>query len=97
MPRCHRSALSSRLRNADNDNQCQHHCDDIDRKPNEIRASGRNETAHISGEGIRGIENKPLNDIKSYELVLRDAVNVNRFYGSAHTRNGKTLESKRAD
>lgn len=97
MPRCHRSALSSRLRNTDNDNQCQHHCDDIDRKPNEIRASGRNETAHTSGEGIRGIENKSLNDIKSYELVLRDAVNVNRFYGSAQTCNGKTFESERTD
>ena len=97
MPRCHRSALSSRLRNTDNDNQRQHHCDDIRQKTNEIRASGRNETAHTSGEGIRGIENKSLNDIKPYELVQRDAVNVNRFHGPAHTCSGKTFESKRAD
>ena len=42
-------------------------------------------------------QKQAINDIKSYELVLRDAVNVNRFYGSAHTCNGKTFESKRAD
>ena len=97
MFRCRRSASSSHFRNADNDNQRQHHCDDICRKTNEICTDGRNETAHASGDGIRGIENKSLNDIKSYELVLRDAVNVNRFDGSAHTRNGKTLESERTD